>query len=95
MKVRSFSHPVHVFVGLGFPCEISSVAEACQVLDDWSGARTSAHAVSSIVCRSALVGTADVEVARVAFEAFARAQGILAPDALESATNSEIVSALQ
>lgn len=81
MNVRSFSHPVHVFVGLGFPCEVSSVMDACQVLDEWSGSRTSIHAATSAACRSAFAGTADVESARTAFEAFARSQGILAPDA--------------
>jgi len=84
MKVRSFSHPIHVFVGLGFPYEISSVMEACQVLDEWSGSRTSIYAATSAACRSALVGKTDVESARAAFEAFAQAQGILASDAFET-----------
>lgn len=84
MKVRSFSHPVNVFVGLGFPYEISSLVEACQVLDDWTGSRTSIHAATSAACRSALIGKTDVESARIAFEAFAQAQGILASDALET-----------
>jgi len=84
MKVRSFSHPIHVFIGLGFPYEISSVMEACQVLDEWSGSRTSIYAATSAACRSALVGKTDVESARAAFEAFAQAQGILASDAFET-----------
>ena len=81
LKVISFSHPVNVFVGLGFPYEISSLMEACQVLDEWSGSRTSTYEATSAACRAALAGKTDVEAARLAFEAFARAGGILAPDA--------------
>ena len=93
MKVVSFSHPVNVFVGLGFPCEISSVMQACQVLDEWSGSRTSTYATASAVCHAALAGMSDVELARAAFEAFALARGILAPDTPEPPmTDSQIGS---
>jgi len=93
MTVVSFSHPVNVFVGLGFPCEISSVIEACQVLDEWSGSRTSTYTATAAACHAALAGMGDVESARAAFEAFARARGILAPDTPEpSAADSQIGS---
>lgn len=81
LSVLSFSQPVNVFVGLGFPYEISSLMEACQVLDEWSGSRTSTYEATSAACRAALAGKTDVESARLAFEAFARAGGILASDA--------------
>ncbi|MGX5841134.1 DUF982 domain-containing protein [Mesorhizobium sp. ArgA1] len=84
---KLFSTPVSVFVGLGFPSDISSVAEACSLLDEWTGSRSPAYAATLAVCRSALRGERDIESARVAFETFARSRGILAPDALEMAAS--------
>ena len=85
MTAKSFIRPVPVFVGLGFPYEVSSVLEAYQFLEEWTGSRSPIYAATLAVCHSALVGDKDVESARVAFEAFARTRGILAPDAIELA----------
>ena len=85
MTAKSFIRPVPVFVGLGFPYEVSSVLEAYKFLEEWTGSRSPTYAATLAVCHSALVGDKDVESARVAFEAFARARGILAPDAIELA----------
>ena len=85
MTAKSFIRPVPVFVGLGFPYEVSSVLEAYQFLEEWTGSRSPIYAATLAVCHSALVGDKDIESARVAFEAFARARGILAPDAIELA----------
>lgn len=81
----TFNHPVHVFVGLGFPHEVGSVLEAYRVLEDWSGSRGTAHSETLAACRSALLGGGHAEQARVAFEEFARARGILAPEAVDMA----------
>ncbi|RWD50010.1 MAG: DUF982 domain-containing protein [Mesorhizobium sp.] len=85
MVDHSFSKPVSIFVGMGFPLEVRSVLEARQVLDEWSGSRSPAYAAAFAACQSALVGEQDVEAVRVSFEAFARSRGILAPDAMELA----------
>lgn len=85
MAAKSFIRPVPVFFGLGFPYEVSSVLEAYQFLEEWTGSCSPMYAATLAVCHSALVGNKDVESARVAFEAFARARGILAPDAIELA----------
>ncbi|MEI9425292.1 DUF982 domain-containing protein [Mesorhizobium sp. Cs1299R1N1] len=85
MRPQLFSKPVPVFVGMGFPRDIVSVVEAYEKLNEWPGSRSPAFTAALCVCQSALVGDKDVETARIAFEAFALARGILAPDALEVA----------
>jgi SH3-like domain-containing protein len=85
MMPRLFRHPVHVFVGLGFPHEVRSVFEAYRVLEDCSGSRGSEHSEALAACRSALLRRENTEAARVAFENFARARGILAPEAIDVA----------
>lgn len=85
MTAISFTRTVPVFVGLGFPYEVSSVLEAYQFIVEWAGSRSPAYAATLAICQSALVGDNDVESARVAFEAFARSRGILAPEAIELA----------
>ena len=82
---KSFSQPVSVFVGLGFPHEIGSVLEAYQFLDEWTGSRSPSHAATMALCQAAIAGEQEVESVRVAFKAFAAARGILAPDAVELA----------
>ena len=85
MSAKLFSKPVAVFVGLGFPYEINSDIEAYQFLDEWTGSRSPSHAAAMALCQAAISGEQDVETVRVAFEAFAAARGILAPDAVELA----------
>ena len=85
MSTHRFSSPVHVFVGLGFPHAVSSVQEARQVLDEWTGRHSPKYMATVALCQSALARKEDVESARAAFEAFALAHGILAPDAIELA----------
>jgi Protein of unknown function (DUF982) len=85
MNAKRFSQPVEIFVGLGFPRKIDNVVEAYEVLTEWCGSRGPWHAQALIRCRSALTNDGDVEAAHIAFVAFARARGILAPDALTAA----------
>jgi hypothetical protein len=85
MSAQRFSRPVHVFVGLGFPHAVSSVQEAREVLDEWTGRRNPKYAAADALCQSAFAREEDVEAACAAFEAFAEANGILAPDAIERA----------
>ena len=81
--MKAFANPVVVLVGLGFPRAVATVAQAWQVLNEWPGSRRSnPHAVALDVCRLALLGTHDVETARDAFDMFARAYDILAPEAV-------------
>ena len=81
MDNKRFAHPVSIIVGLGFPRQIETASEAFQVLNEWHGARSPTHAMALNVCRAASAGEVDVEAARLAFEAFARTRGMLAPDA--------------
>jgi hypothetical protein len=90
MNTNRFAQPVSIFIGLGFPREIETVSEAFQVLNEWDGVRTPTHATALNVCHASCAGEVDVEVARVAFEAFARARGILAPDALATAAKQVV-----
>jgi hypothetical protein len=87
VNAKHFSQRVEIFVGLGFPREVDTVGEAFEVLNEWSGRRGPRHAQALSRCRSALTNDVDVETARTAFEAFARARGILAPEALTAAAN--------
>ncbi|MBZ9684678.1 MULTISPECIES: DUF982 domain-containing protein [unclassified Mesorhizobium] len=85
MSVHRFSHPVHVFVGLGFPHPVTSVQEAVQVLDEWTGRRSPIYEAAAALCRSALADKRDIEAACATFEAYAQAHGIQAPDPTELA----------
>ena len=85
MAMEAFARPVHIFVGLGFPYEVSSVQEAYQVLSEWTGSRSPTYQATLAICQSALLGEKDSEAVRFAFEAFAKSRGILAPDALDLA----------
>ena len=40
MTAKSFIRPVPVFVGLGFPYDVSSVLEAYKFLEEWTGSRS-------------------------------------------------------
>ncbi|GLS33737.1 Protein of unknown function [Mesorhizobium albiziae] len=85
MPAVRFAQPVSIFVGIGFPRDVETLTEAFQVLNEWTGARGPMHTTALNVCLAALAGQAETETARLAFEAFARARGMLAPDALADA----------
>ena len=86
MDSKHFAQPVSIIVGLGFPRQIETVSEAFQVLNEWNGARSPAHAMALKLCRAASAGDVNVEAGRLAFEAFARNRGIVASDAAALAT---------
>ncbi len=82
--MKPFVKPVSIFVGLGFPRDVESVEAAYEILDEWAGSRSPTHRQALAAVRGALTD-GSVTVARLAFEAFARKTGILAPEALELA----------
>ena len=84
---QRFAKPVSIFVGLGFPYDVETAQQAYTVLNEWPGTKSLMHVRALHVCRSAMAGEADVEAARASFEAFARARGIIAPDALAQAAS--------
>ena len=90
MDTKRFAQPVSIIVGLGFPRQIETVSEAFQVLNEWNGARSPAHAMALKLCRAASAGDVNVEAGRLAFEAFARNRGILASDAAALATKRAV-----
>ena len=91
MDTKRFAHPVSVIIGLGFPREIATASEAFQMLKEWNGARSPTLAMALNVCRAASAGEVDVEAAgRLAFEAFARTRGMLAPDAVAIAAKQAV-----
>jgi hypothetical protein len=84
---RDFKRPIRIFVGLGFPREIDSLLDAWQILTEWpAGSRRCEHATAVEACGEAFTNPKKVETARKVFEQFARASGILAEDAVVSAS---------
>ena len=81
MKDLKFDRPVSIFVGLGFPREITTVLDAYDVLIEWNGIPDLDHAGAIEVCRKALSGKRSGSDARKAFEWFASNKGVLAEDA--------------
>jgi hypothetical protein len=81
MNAKRFSQPVAIFIGPGSsPREIDSVGKAYKILVEWNRNRGPWHSMALMRCQNALANDADVEAARIAFAAFARARGILAPN---------------
>lgn len=76
-----FERPVSIFMGLGFPTTIESVETAQQVLDAWEERRGPAWTAASNACHAARDGAIEPDTVRGIFAAFARAHGILVPDA--------------
>ena len=75
-----FSKPLSIFVGLGFPREISDTQAAFELLNEMpSHLRGPAHGAALNACRAAMRGELDEEVARGLVRAYAKARGIL-PD---------------
>lgn len=87
MNRTRFAQPVPIFIGLGFPHDVETPLEAFHVLNEWTGSRGPTHSMALNVCRQALSGETTSEAARLAFEAFARARGMLAPEALAEAAH--------
>jgi len=79
-----FSHPVSIFIGLGFPRDIETVLEAYDVLLEWNGTRDIDHVMAIEACRSAIAKGQPVDV-RAVFERFALGKGILGEEALDRA----------
>jgi hypothetical protein len=76
MLSQSFDKRIRVWVGLGFPRQLNTVADAYQFAVDWCGNIPEQKAAAR-ACKAALVGDAEVETARVVFLAFARKKDIL------------------
>ncbi|MBZ9606130.1 MULTISPECIES: DUF982 domain-containing protein [Phyllobacterium] len=81
MECNTFNTPVMIIVGLGFPTEVRTVAEAYALLSEWSlSKKEPAHAMALKACKAALCGDVEAETARGLFVAFARKHDALAPD---------------
>ncbi|MGX9147958.1 DUF982 domain-containing protein [Mesorhizobium sp. 128a] len=76
MLSRPFKRPVRVWVGLGFPRQLNTVADAYQFAVEWCGNSPEQKAAVR-ACKAALVGDVDPESARGIFVAFARKKDIL------------------
>lgn len=82
MDRTQFRKPVSVLVGLGYPAKIESASQAYQLLNELPlPAGNPARSVAAKVCRLAIEGAVDPEVARSAFIAFASRMAMLAGDA--------------
>lgn len=79
MLSRHFEKPVRVWVGLGFPRQLNSVADAYQFVVDWCGNSPEQKAAIR-ACKAALVGEIDAETARGILVQFARKKDILVDD---------------
>ena len=79
MLSSSFEKPVRVLVGLGFPRQLNTVADAYQFAVDWCGNSPEQKAAIR-ACKAALAGDVDSETARGIFVAFARKKDILVED---------------
>jgi hypothetical protein len=78
-----FRRPLVVYVGLGFPRQIADVEEGFMLLNEMPSAlRGPSHSAATNACRAAMNGEIDAETARGVVEAFARARGILAQEAM-------------
>lgn len=79
MLSQVFEKPIRVWVGLGFPRQLNTVADAYQFAADWCGNSPEQKAAIR-ACKAALVGDVDAEIARGVFVAFARKKDILIED---------------
>jgi len=80
MLAQPFEKPVLVWVGLGFPRRLNTVADAYQFASEWCGNSPEQRAAIR-TCKAALAGDVDAETARGVFVAFARKKDILIEDA--------------
>lgn len=75
-----FERPVRIWVGLSFPRDIETVAEAYAFLVDWpEPKRNGAHSPALEACRAALTREGEARTAQAAFMTFARRARIIAP----------------
>ncbi|MCX8572980.1 DUF982 domain-containing protein [Aminobacter sp. MET-1] len=79
MLAQRFIKPVRVWVGLGFPRQLNTVADAYQFAMEWCGNSPEQRAAIR-ACRTALAGDIDAETARGVLVAFARKKDILVQD---------------
>lgn len=79
MLSQPFEMPIQVWVGLGFPRQLNTVADAYQFAVDWCGNSPEQKAAIR-ACKAALVGDVEAETARGVFLAFARKKDILLND---------------
>ncbi|RLP22474.1 DUF982 domain-containing protein [Mesorhizobium sp. YM1C-6-2] len=79
MLAQPFLKPVVVWVGLGFPRQLNTVADAYQFASEWGGNSPEQRAAVR-ACKAALAGDIDTETARGVFMAFARKKDILVED---------------
>lgn len=82
MLSRPFAKPVRVWVGLGFPRQLNTVADAYQFAVEWCGNSPEQKAAIR-ACKAALIGDVDPETARGVFIAFARKKDILMEEGAE------------
>lgn len=80
MKPDVFKSPVQILVGLGFPVEIRTAAEAYRHLVEWPHLNKDAsYTLALNACRAALRGEVEVETARGLYAAFAEKHDLLVP----------------
>lgn len=79
MLAQPFLKPVVVWIGLGFPRQLNTVADAYQFASEWGGNSPEQRAAVR-ACKAALAGDIDTETARGVFMAFARKKDILVED---------------
>ncbi|RUU05712.1 DUF982 domain-containing protein [Mesorhizobium sp. USDA-HM6] len=79
MLSKPFETPIRIWVGLGFPRQLNTVADAYQFALDWCGNSPEQRAAIR-ACKAALVGDIEPETARGVFVAFARKKDILIED---------------
>ena len=82
MLETSFTSPVVVLVGMGFPVEVRSVLDALRYLDGQPALlRDEAFHATYGACRDALNGTASTAEAHDVLCALARRRGVLVEEA--------------
>lgn len=81
MLSQPFEKPVRVWVGLGFPRQLSSVVDAYQFVVDWCGNSPEQRAAIR-ACKAALAGEIDAETARGILMQFAKKKDILVEDGM-------------
>ena len=80
MDSTQFPIPVRIDTKDGVIREIYSAEEALEILFDWHRPQGPLYEAAMETCLVATVGAETTERAQIAFQAFARASGILAKD---------------
>jgi len=89
MLSKPFERPVRVWVGLGFPRQLNTVADDYKFAAEWCGNRPEQKAAIR-ACKAALIGDVEPETARGIFMAFARKKDILMEDGIEPAPSRKL-----